>query len=271
MKELSDYLFDLGVKYEVDADRVLIINHINSYFALNRRNVICYWDEDLEEFCFAQYDDGNKLISDGKTIRDFSFSVVRRLLWHIRILFKTEAARLTDLKSARKILYTVVAAQIINIDNKTVYTVYYVDNTPFSIPITLDRLPEHYRRSLFIGKLIPLYVRELTFTNKDSVEVKANPFSRRIPELLIEGGMREEGYSIGYIKCVKRILGKYSKIVTDRFIDKLVIKSVSRTLKERITIKHLSEDEVEKLLERKTLSLSEIRIKNRRRDNAKRR
>jgi hypothetical protein len=267
MKELSKYLSDLGIKYGVEADRVLVINHINSYFALFRKNIICYWDEDNQEFGFGHYDKENRVIKEA-AISDFSFGTVRSLLWHIRAFFKTESLK-TDWRRVKKIQHTVLMGQIYDIKDDGIHIVYYLEGLPIVMNLPNNTVTPNYKKTLKTGDIIPLYVCAVKFADS-GIEVKTNPYSKKIPEFLIKTAMKDNGYSLGYLKCNKRVLGKFSTLVTDSIIDKMVIKSVSRILKERITIRHLDENEAERLFVKKTLLLEEIKIKRRRKRNAKR-
>jgi hypothetical protein len=123
-------------------------------------------------------------------------------------------------------------------DNKYIHTVCNLNSISYYILIPLERVPESYLKKLQIGESIALYAYRV-LRNKANLTIMANPHDKRIPELLIKSAMRESGYPIGNIKCKKRILGYFSILVTDKPIDKEVIKKVSRILKERITIEFL--------------------------------
>jgi hypothetical protein len=261
MKELPDYLFDLGVRCGIAVDRVQIINQINSYFAFNRKNIVCYWDDETEDFLFTHFNEDNTILKE-TTINDFSFGTVRRLLYVIRELFRVELARV-DWRSVQKILHTVIMVQIVDMDGKRIYTVHNNLEIPYSVPLDRARLPGHYLDSLQIGNVIPVFVRELEFTS-DGITIKASPHSVKIPELLLVEAITEEGDAVGYLRCIKRVVGKYSLMAADRYIDKLAIKRVSRMLHERITIRKLSEEEAVDLFEKKRLSLKEIKTKRKR-------
>jgi hypothetical protein len=246
MKELADYLYDLELKYDVEIDGISVVNHINSYFARYGRDVICHLEG--SEYYFAHY--RNKEIYKDCTIREMNLNTVKSLIRHIRKYYETEAYTMRDWQGVKALVHQTVLARVVSIDikmRKQVSTVYYKGETPYTLNFTTNRLPKEYLARLKPDACIPLYVAAADVDTEEGITIQANPYSPRIPEAVITNLLSEDDRKAGYIRCVLRKLGKFSRLVSDSIIDRFTVEEASKILGESLNVYRLSDKELEGL------------------------
>jgi len=92
---------------------------------------------------------------------------------------------------------------------------------------------------------LPFFIAKFGIDREGELVIYVNLHSLRIPEILIQKHIKD-AYDVRpeYLRCVKRICGVFSKIVTDRKISKKVVEQTKTELNENIYIHCLSYREV---------------------------
>jgi hypothetical protein len=105
--------------------------------------------------------------------------------------------------------------------------------------------PIHERGTYKVDDHYAFYVRKIRPGQERGMprlEIKLDRTSPRIPEGLIRKKMEATAIGlpseINHFKCVKRVCGAFSHIVAEKRINKEIIKSVSRELKENVFVKY---------------------------------
>ncbi|MDR2104980.1 MAG: hypothetical protein LBP51_04405 [Deferribacteraceae bacterium] len=242
--ELSEYLFELEIKFGVEVDRVMIVNHINSYFARYRKgDIFCRMENG--EYYFAHY--RRNEFHRECTIAEMNMNTVKSLLRHIRSFYETEAYLMQGWREARALLHQVVLSNVQHVDDKEIFTVHQSGEISYSLKFSTARLPKSYLSKITAGGTIPLYVSAVDI-NKAELKIEANPYSMRIPEAIITKIMSEEGRRVGYLRSIKRLVGRFSNIASEVIIDKNMVEEAGNIIGEKISIHHLTAEQLHEIL-----------------------
>jgi hypothetical protein len=153
----------------------------------------------------------------------------------------------------------------INADRGSFLAELYHNGMEYLTDVPTGRLPKEYIARLAIGMRLPLYVISADIDVQYNITILANPYSTRIPEMVTKNLVSEAGGESGYIRCVRRILGKFSKIISEHYIAPEIVRKASDLINgESINIYHLSDEELDGLLNTKIYSLKYFIKRNKR-------